>query len=345
MSEDKFESVMKELREAAPPAPDGLRERVGALREPQAKRVWKLRPALVAAAALALAVGLGAAAVGGLTRSGTPEKSSLRDDSARPGNPTAGGGQQLSSSGRELAPEARRTRLDLDALLNKRAPVLTPGSRLQQYAVAMDLRVRDLSRSTQAAVRHTRRLGGYVAAADYATGSDTGDSSLDLRVPVQNVQEAIAKFTDLGTIVRQRISIGDLQAPLDRTDSRIAAQQKIITELEAKDVRTPAEQMRLDDAKRTLKRLTRSRSNLVREGTYAKIALQLTTKKAAAKQAVPGRFDRFWGDAGDILGKEAIAVLYVLVVAGPFAIIAALALLAERARRRRADHRLLGETG
>jgi len=45
------------------------------------------------------------------------------------------------------------------------------------------------------------------------------------------------------------------------------------------------------------------------------------------------------------LGKEAIAVLYALVIAGPFLILAALALLAERARRRRADHRLLGETG
>jgi hypothetical protein len=246
----------------------------------------------------------------------------------------------------ELAPLAKGTRSALDAArLYKQVPVLTPGSRLQQYGVTMNLRVRDLSRSTQAAVRQTRRLGGYVAAADYATGSTTGDSSLDLRVPVQNVQEAIAKFTDLGTILSQRISIGDLQAPLDRTDARIAAQQKIIADLETKDARTPAEQTRLDEAKRTLKRLTQSRSNLVREGTYAKISLQLTTRKAAAKHTEPGRFDRFWGDAGDILGKEAIAVLYVLVIVGPFAILAALALLAERARRRRADHRLLGETG
>ena len=209
----------------------------------------------------------------------------------------------------------------------------------------MNLRVRDLSASTQAAVRHTRRLGGYVAAANYATGAESGDSSLDLRVPVQNVQEAIAKFTDLGTIVSQQISIDDLQAPLDRTEARIAAARKTIAELEAKSVRTPAEQARLDSAKRTVKRLNQTRSNIVREATYAKISLLLTTKKAAAQQTEPGRFDRFWGDAGDILGKEAIAVLYFLVVVGPFAILAALALVAERARRRRADHRLLGETG
>jgi hypothetical protein len=38
-------------------------------------------------------------------------------------------------------------------------------------------------------------------------------------------------------------------------------------------------------------------------------------------------------------------VLYALVVAGPFVLIAALLFLAERTRRRRADHRLLEETG
>jgi hypothetical protein len=38
-------------------------------------------------------------------------------------------------------------------------------------------------------------------------------------------------------------------------------------------------------------------------------------------------------------------VLYALVVAGPFVLIAALLFLAERTRRRRSDHRLLEETG
>jgi hypothetical protein len=59
----------------------------------------------------------------------------------------------------------------------------------------------------------------------------------------------------------------------------------------------------------------------------------------------PGRFDRFWDNTSDILGKELIAVLYALVLAGPFVLIAALLFVAERTRRRRADHRLLEETG
>jgi hypothetical protein len=205
-------------------------------------------------------------------------------------------------------------------------PSLTSKSRLQQQQVSMRLRVDDLSRATQRAVRQTRNLGGYVAAANYSTGETTGDSRLDLRVPAQNVQTAIARFTELGTILAQRISVADLQAGLDRLDARIAKARR------AGD-------------KRVLKRLERNRVALVREGTYAKVSLQLTTSKPAAKSEEPGRFDRFWGDAGDILGKEAIAVLFALVITGPFALLAALALFAERARRRRANHRLLEETG
>ena len=158
-------------------------------------------------------------------------------------------------------------------------------------------------------------------------------------MPVQHVQQAIASFTDLGTILSQHISVADLQASLDRTDARIAALRKQIARLEA------ANDSRVAGARRTLHTSSRAARGLVREGTYAKISLQLTTRKAAAKHVAPGRFSRFWGDAGDILGKEAIAVLYALVVAGPFAILAALALFGGRARRRRADHRLLEETG
>ena len=59
----------------------------------------------------------------------------------------------------------------------------------------------------------------------------------------------------------------------------------------------------------------------------------------------PSRFNRFWDTTSNILGKELIAVLYALVLAGPLVLLAALLFVAERTRRRRADHRLLEETG
>ncbi len=340
MSETRFESVTRELRATAPSAPEMLRVLVRTLPSPQPRLALRLRPAVSVAIGIAIAVGLGAALIGGF--SGAPHQNVANFS---PSAGTAGGAatKEVRTPGLLLGSSSSKQAFDDRA--RALAPVLAPGLRLQRYDVSMSLRVRDLSRSTQAAVRRTRRLGGYVATANYSTGNNTGDSSLDLRVPVQHVQQAIAGFTDLGTILDQHISVGDLQAPLDRTDSRIAALRRVIAELQVKNVRTPAEQMQLDGAKGTLQRLMQSRMNLVREGTYAKISLELTTRKAASKHVTPGRFSRFWSDAGDILGKEAIIVLYALVVAGPFAILAALALLAERARRRHADHRLLEETG
>jgi hypothetical protein len=345
MSEARFENVLRELRDAAPPAPEQLRKRVGALPEPLARGGFRLRPALVAAAAIGGAVAVGAAAIGGFQGASSTQRENAEagkilsgtrsQQRAKPANKTATG------SARAGGLQAYdRGPLQLGS-------VLAPGSRLQNYEVAMSARVDDLSDATKSAVRTTRKLGGYVAAADYATGQSAGDSRLDLRVPVQNVQRAIGSLTELGTILSQRISVADLQATVDRFEQRRSMFRQVIAELEAKQRTvglTPSEQKRLDGAKRTVARLSEARARLVRQGTYAKISLTLTTRKPIAKHSEPGRFGRFWGDAGDILGKEAIIVLYALVVAGPFVLLAALALLAERARRRRADSLLLKET-
>ena len=330
MSEPRFESI---LREAAPPAPQQLRDRVRALPEPANGRPLNWRPALAAAALIAVAVGIGVAAIGGLTRSTrSVEHGAMQDVGRSIRAPVAG------SSTMSRGMPARKS-------VQFNGQVLAPTQRLQLYGVSMRIRVRDLSAATQSAVNTTRKLDGYVASADYSTGGSTGDSVLDLRVPRSRVQQAIASFTNLGTILSQQISVADLQQNLDRVDRSLAAARKIVSQLGGRTNLTAAEKAQLDAAKRTVSRLTQSHSRLVREGTYARISLSLTTRKAPAKQAVPGRFDRFWSDAGDILGKEAIVMLYALVVAGPFAILAVLAFFGERARRRRADGRLLEETG
>jgi hypothetical protein len=340
MSEASFESIAQELRAAAPPAPERLRSLVRTLPIAQPRLALRLRPALSAAIAIAIAVGLGAALIGGFR--GSTESTSGNFGKFSESSDQAGLQRGAAPT---LSPKVPSSWSAQDQSRALREPIFAPGSRLQQYDVSMNLRVRDLSRATQTAVRKTRGLGGYVAAANYATGGNTGDSSLDLRVPIQHVQQAIASFTDLGTILSQHISVVDLQARVDSISARLAAERKVIAELEAKTTRTPAEQARLDVARRSAKRLSTNRAGVVSQSRYAKISLRLTTRKTAAKHVAPGRFSRFWGDAGDILGKEAIAVLYALVVAGPFAILAALTLVGERARRRRADHRLLEETG
>lgn len=318
MSEASFETVLKELRDTAPPAPDRLRGLVRSLPATKPRLSLRIRPAVSAAIVLALSVGIGAAILDG-----------LRTDPAGHGNtgnyfsaPQLNGAKATTG----VKPTTERVPARAQALPAQTAPGLTTKSRLQKQDVAMRLRVDDLSGATQSAVRTTRRLGGFVAGADYATGSKEVNSRLALRVPVANLQKAIASFTTLGTILSQHISVADLQGGLDRLDARIAKARRAGHD-------------------GTVKRLERRRDGLIREGTYARVSLQLTTAHAAKQHVAPGRFDRFWHNTSDILGKELIAVLYALVLAGPFILVAALALLVERNRRRRADHRLLEEAG
>ena len=307
-------SYLTELREAAPPAPERLRELVMTLPAPKPRVSLKPRPALSAALGVLLAVGVAATIIGGI--SGSPPASE---------SDAASSGGHAARARTILAPKAFSSAGEHSAQ-GAFAPTLTAKSRLQRQDVSMNLRVKDLSGATQSAVRTTRRLGGFIAGADYTTSAKEGSSRLALRVPVANLQKAIASFTQLGTILSQHISVADLQGGLDRLDTRIATARR-------------------EGHTRALKRLERRRDALIREGTYARVSLQLTTAKPAAQHVAPSRFDRFWDTTGNILGKELIAVLYVLVLAGPFVLIAALLFLAERTRRRRADHRLLEEAG
>ncbi len=342
MSGPRFDDVLHELRAKAPPAPDRLCQRIRELAVTDVQPAFHLRfrPALALAGAGILALGIGAALIGGLTSS-PPSRSGL-------------GAEQLQNRAvrsRELAPSLQNAPSSgsYRDTLTKAASSLPPGSRLQRYDVAMRIRVPnrdDLSTKTKQAMRETRRLGGYVVAVRYATPEDgQGDSSLVVRVPIVHVQEAIMRFSSLGSIVSQQISLQDLQPQADRLAKATRRLRARIAELRAKPSPTPAQQAELAASVRALTRLAQRSAAVVRQGTYAKVSLALTTRKAAAEHQEPGRFDRFTGDAGDILGKEAIVVLYALVVAGPFALLAVIALLAERARRRRADRRLLEETG
>ena len=154
-------SYLVELREAAPQAPEALRELVRDLPPPRlARTVPPLRPLLVAGIGIAVAVAVGAAAINGIHGSrdssqGASSVAAVRSSELRLSIP-------LPSHG-AVAPKADRA-----------APELTAPSRLQSQDASMSLRVKDLSGATQSAVRTTRRLGGFVAEADYLTDSYRG---------------------------------------------------------------------------------------------------------------------------------------------------------------------------
>ena len=193
MSKASFDTVLRELRDTAPRAPERLRDLVSST-------------ACCSAAAIDSSAtrpfGRDRARDRGRRRSRRhrrPQRlvtASKRCGFSRATGATCLGGRMPTRRGRSSSERAH------------------PGSGVAAPAlqVSMQLRVQDLSAATQRAVRTTRRLGGYVATADYATATSVGESRLGLRVPIQNVQRAIAQFTDLGTLLSQHISVKDLQA-------------------------------------------------------------------------------------------------------------------------------------
>jgi Domain of unknown function (DUF4349) len=334
MSEHRTDEISRELRATAPPAPADVRERVReiAAREeaPRPRRAVFRRITVVALAGLVV---LTAAAA--LTRSRDEGGSSSAPGERAPTDRRAQPGDALQ---RDAAPQAGEFR---EAQSGRAA--LPPAQRLQDYRAGITLRVDDaddLSAKAQRAMREARRLGGFVVSVNFATESDDGTARLVLRVPIGRIQEAVAKFSELGTIVAQDVAITDLQPQANRLSSTIAHHNERIAELTTNARRTPAEEAELRSRRAALKRLTLRLERLTNVARYATVTVELTTARAAENEE-PGAFGRFWDDASKILVTELIWLLYALVVAGPFVLLALLAVLAERARRRRSADALL----
>jgi len=205
-----------------------------------------------------------------------------------------------------------------------------------------------LSAATQQATHTTRALGGYVVRTNFDARKE-GRSFLVVRVPIGKVQTAIARFSALGTIVAQNISITDLQNRVDAIGNRIDGLRVRIAKIDdqlATSTLTQAQRVELELQRarlaRMLHQLTGTRGTLVRRAHLSTLSLTLTTHSTAV--ATPhhrGALGRALDDAGSILAKEAAVALYVLIVVGPLAILAALVWIAIRSGRRYADRRLL----
>jgi Domain of unknown function (DUF4349) len=320
--DDRFEKLAAELRAARPVAPDALRQRIRTL-EPRPRRTFELNlpwRRLVAAVALAgLAAAVGVAGVLGIVHgTGSAHRESLP--------PLV----QRTVKGSGVAGQSQRATTDANAFKSLTAP--SPSSdRLQQYDASLRVRVRDqeeLSKRTQQAYRLTRKLGGYVAWANYSTPVNRGDSELQVQIPIGHVQAAIAAFSAYGTLVGQRIRLKDLQQQVDTLSARIKRLRATIARLN-----DPRDRARLAQ-------LLRARTSTVKQGQMASVALAMVVgKKSGAAPA--GRFHRTLDDAGSVLVRELEILMYALVVAGPLVLLGGLGVAAARAARRRSDERLL----
>ncbi len=344
------ETLERDLRAARPVAPAALRERVRTIaaqepeREPFLRRLSLRRFVLVATPATVV-VALVTAGVIVLTR---PETSG--ETAAVGGEPARTSPATLESSTRDAAPAQE----DEESATPPSAGALPPTQgRLQRYDAQLQLQVDgidELSRATQQAMRITRSLGGSVSSVSYdAPSQGVGSAQLTLRVPVERVQSAIVQLSGLGTILGQRYGIEDLQPAADDLTKQIEQTQARIAQLQESlrnPNRTAAEravlQARLSDARRQLRDLRAALTSTRAEARFATIQLGLTTEEILP---TPVEDDEGALDGVvDVLRWEALALLYVLVVAGPFVVVGVAVWFLLRLRRRREEARLLAQT-
>jgi hypothetical protein len=225
-------------------------------------------------------------------------------------------------------------------------------SRLRDYRASLTVRVDGLdalSPSTQKAMRTARALGGYVVSAHYGA-SKQGQSELVFRIPITRIQQAIARFSALGTISAQDIQITDLQRQYNGLVQQLNTLRVRIAKIDDK-LASPslsnADRVILQQQRKrlvaTFEALTTAKGQTVKRARLATVSLMLTTEQAAVPQKShhQGPLARAFDDAGSILAKEVSWGLYALVVLGPLAVLALLAFLGIRLGRRYADRRLL----
>jgi hypothetical protein len=376
---DGYEALVSELRASPPVAPERLRQRVlegaPATRAPRSRK--RRLVLVVVPAAVVLAVG--AALVHGFVSSGSknqtyaglapsvrqnPRVSHQADKQLRgPGTTTPA----AATADREGVPKQTQSLYKLDqntavasgsALLagspsSVERSLSIPKNRLVHAVASLQVGVKgkDLSAKTNDASQIAGSFGGYAQSVRYQhSRNGYGNAVLDLRVPVQNAEKAIAKLVGLGTLLSQQVSTQDLQAKVTHQTSAIGSLRRAIavydkalesTTLSATE--RVAIQIKLNNARHALAQLRHARNATQALGATADISLLLTTQNHAivpAHHHGSTRIGRLLGSAAHFLALEGIIVLYALIVLAPFLLLGALGWWILRERRRR-EERLL----
>jgi hypothetical protein len=366
-----YEGLVAALRANAPFAPDRLRRQVLA-DEPRRRRLPSRRLVLVVVP-VAVGLAVGAALVHGFVSSGShrqpvfaeyapalkehlgtlaPTTTILHAADATARAP----GKESQNLFQAATPKPAVTQnQELTTAGNALGRINIPRNRLVHADATLQVRVPDHSALTHATNRATQivgSLGGYAQSVQYqASRNGTGNAFLQLRVPVGKAETALAQLAALGTLVSQQVSTQDLQQQLtQQTNSIGTLRREIAVYVQALQSTTLSEtervalQIKLSNARHSLKLLQKARTATVAQGATADVSLTLTTNKDAGIVPVhhqSSRFDRLLGSAAGFLALEGIIVLYALVVLSPFLIIGGITWWILRERRRREESRLL----
>jgi hypothetical protein len=321
--------LLTELRAARPAAPPELRERVLALAPaapPRHRRLsWRLGVVIAFAAGFAVVAAVVATRGGRDHTAATTTPAIVR---GRPSTDSSGNAHETLG-----APANAKT-------FSATVPAPAPG-RVQRYRAYVELRVEnasDVSEASQRAQSITRSLGGYVLAVTVDARGKKGSAELTLRVPRQHVQEAVARLSQLGTVIAENVQVQDLQAQVNANDRLIERLQKRLADLRAKE-QTDEVKRQVAALTKRIQQLQRTRATTVREAHYATVELQVTTKKAAA--AKPDEGPGPLHGLGVAFRWIGIGAVYALALGTPFVVLLVLLWLAARAVRRRREEALL----
>lgn len=215
--------------------------------------------------------------------------------------------------------------------------------RVQRYGASLSLRLPTaaaVSGAVQRALRIAGSLSGYAAAVHVSTSGGAGSAQLVLEIPRANVQEAVARLSQLGTITGEQVDVQDLQRGIDATTRTIARLQRQLAQLRAQP-QTDAVKRQIGALTARVTALQRSRAETIRSAHDATVRLTMATPPPQRAHAHGKGPLHGLGVAFRWLG---IGLVYALALGVPALVVLALAWLVVRALRRRREDALLARS-
>jgi hypothetical protein len=328
-----------QLRGARPVVPVELRDLVESIAaqappEPRRSRTSWRRGLFVAVPVMAIAAGAAILLPNGGTHKSSPEATLGRLPATTTQTPV------FSATGSSVDQKSATTGA---GAFSASQSVPATSRRIQQIDTTLELRVKNsqsVSDGTKQAVAITRSLGGYASTLNVNAEQRAGYANLVLRIPKQNVQNAVTRLSALGTIIGENVAIKDIQGQVDATTRKIErlVAQRAAWEKQFQTVETQKHIAALTDQ---IGKLRRGRNTTVRNASFATVRLDLTTREAPAP--VHHGNGPFHG-LGVAFRTIGIVAVYVLALSAPLLLLLGLAWLGVRTVRRHRETALLSRS-
>ena len=358
----EFDDIIRALEEERPEIDPGFARELDARAAAgfaRPRRRWRIALPYIAVpatglAALAIAIGGisdstvssdDGAAGGGSTAASAPEPAQKALEESAPPVLTAAGdsGALADSVGQSAARSAlpSRTNNYIRGRVQEQTAALTLVSDGKEIA---DVGDRILGVADQ--------VGGFVVSSNVrATDGDSGGGDFVLRVPVTRLNDSLARLSRLAHVSERTQGSQDITAERnvarERLQEAMAERKSLLIRLAAADTTAEVESLkaRLHDVSNEIASYRDSLLRVVRRARFAQVSVTLTAKPK--HEVVGPEDDGKWTpadairDAGRFLEVAAGVVLLVGSVLVPVALLALLALAAQRLAGKRGRERML----